>query len=476
MLDLFSNFDLPFYITITLFLAYIIWSKFLKKDELIPKNINDILDIFSICIYLLTFFIATSLFVTVLFMIIFDLFDFGFVLQKMSNTIPNIIVFLAVYTIWSVTSVYRNRKVLKNDFKSLFIKPMIFLLLYFISFGFGIIYLIIFTPLKYFFWAMIIPLSIIILLIMFCYITVNNVLFEINLRKDILNKRFLITALISTIFVVVLFSQSTPEFNYNELIYEDYQMYGLDSDFGEAYLHAKILIDVETFGLIGSYVPLIEIPYEQYGFETEGNSGKNFRILINSTKENRVPVLIESFDEIKNFQKKTENKFSFTDIILYEEKGTLLLKYNPKTIKDEDIKTIILEGYIKQNMSNLDYSYDSTDYCNAEGCNLTFNIKNNLDLPVYHNEHTIVNLNNRDITNTSKCRLTHIASDYPTDDNISERGNHCSGTFCELDIIDVPFDKTIFALKVFLHEDVVRLKFIDIKKPIDINVQANLVC
>ncbi len=467
--------NLPMYIVITLLLGYFVWSKFLKKDRLKPENVNDILDIFSIFILL----IVTLLSITVFSMIISGLFSLNLNLQKIVTDVPRIVSFLSLLGIWAFIGIFRNEEVSKRDLKKIFIgliKFFLFLIAYFI----GQYVLILVTVLRYALWDMVFILPFILFLVFFCYITVNNVLFDLSFKRDILDKFVfkLVPAIIIIVFILGLLA--IPIIKYNKPIYEAYYISNPDSSWGEAYLHTKVTIDVKTFGVLGSIIPIIPIRYEPYHFETEGFGGKNFKIKLNLSDKVWPKEFISSFERVKTFKDKSAQNFGFTNLILYEDKGLINLKFDEKNIKNSKIKQIFLEGYIKKNMSELDYSYSDnsrdSDSCNSDGCIFIFNITNKLKLPIHQDKDILVNFNNNDIKNISNCKFINVTSNFQKEGEIRMLEPSCSGNSCALEIRDIVLRKDIFSMRLYLDGDVVKLHYIKIEKPIEVNAKFILDC
>jgi|GEM_PF-3998874 len=483
--------NLPFYVVITLLLAYFIWSKFLKEGALKPDNVNDLLDIFSIFIFLIVALIS----VTSFFMIVTGWLNLSLNIPNILDAVPYWVAFFALLIIWLLTINYRNKKVSIRDLKSIFINSMRFFLIVGAIY-LGLFLLIFFTALKYALQNLaFLPAWMVLTLIFICYLTVNNIfgvnfrcdilgikakrISEIKIKQDILDN-FVIRILAVMLLVVIVLYFYIPIVKCNEPIYKKYHIFDPDPRWGEVYLQTKIPISIKTFGEFGAITPLIPIYYEPYNLETTGTGAKNFKIFVNSTKEKGIPELIGSFEDIKTFQKKSGNKFSFTDVILDEGKGSLILKFNRETIKDEGITQIILEGFVRKNTSELDYSYHDnsrlSNTCNQYGCTFIFNITNNLNLPVYFEEYTLINFKNLKITNKSNCRFVNATGNFPLNSNIRMIDSPCHGYSCELQTLDVTSGKYVFYMRLYLDGDVVTVHRINIEKPIKVNAQFELVC
>ena len=154
------------------------------------------------------------------------------------------------------------------------------------------------------------------------------------------------------------------------------------------------------------------------------------------------------------------------------------MRYNYNSIKEEGIREVILRGYIKKNMSNLDYSYHDnshmSDACNKNGCNLIFDINNGLGLPVHQKDETLINLNNQAITQPNKCQFTKAA--FMPHENL-EPYYTCEGRSCDIQLRDNKKMKDIFRMVVYIEEsNVVRLDRIDFSERQNVNAFIEIKC
>ena len=209
-----------------------------------------------------------------------------------------------------------------------------------------------------------------------------------------------------------------------------------------------------------------------------GKGGENFKLLLDVSKNEKPQNFINSFEEIRKFDKK-DKKYSFTRAVLYEDRGLINLKFNKETIKEEKINQILLDGYIKENITSLDYRfYDNTFYreaCKDQQCSFLLNITNNLDLPVFQREYLLTNLRERGINNISECKFSDVISDF-NGENRETRDVGCGGNLCVLDIYDFDKHKEIFTMKLIVDGETVRLLNIEINEPIQVSTQFNLRC
>jgi len=200
-------------------------------------------------------------------------------------------------------------------------------------------------------------------------------------------------------------------------------------------------------------------------------------VMANSTEHPWGPIhLIESFDDIGTFQ----SKYSFTNAVLYNN-HTIVLKFDTNSIQNERIKQIILEGLVKQNISERDYVFDATanrDTCNSENCSFIVSISNNLNLPVQQEDTFLTNINNQEnIKNKSKCNLASINSNFSETTTIKISENSCKDNHCFLTAYNINKHQNFFSMMVDLDESGrVHLSYLVMQEPMSIYVRVELTC
>src|SRR3989344_359429 len=386
-----------------------------------------------------------------------------------------IITLLFSYLIWSK---FLNKNKLKiNDINNILDIFTIFtfltvILISIILLFIGIYIIILSTMLRYILLDFIFILPFILLSILICYLTVNGVLFKINFFKEILNKLFVKIMIVCIIFISIAGFLSIPIVKEGKPIYENYEINNPDTYFGEAYLKVKIPIDIKTFGIFNSIAPLIPIRYGYYDISTEGKAGNNFNINLNSTKG--IIPLIKSFEGAKTFK---DEGFGFSNVIIDESKRLIVLKFDEKNIKNKNIKQIILEGYIKKNMSELDYLYEDNsrygEVCNEKECNLKININNSLNLPVYqYEDESLILFDYSKIENKSNCKFNEVTYDFNPKNNIRVNPS-CDGNSCEIRGWDTNLKKEVFFINLYIDGKVVKSSHIWMNIPINVNANFN---
>ena len=199
------------------------------------------------------------------------------------------------------------------------------------------------------------------------------------------------------------------------------------------------------------------------------------RINLNSTKG--IIPLIKSFEGAKTFK---DEGFGFSNVIIDESKRLIVLKFDEKNIKNKNIKQIILEGYIKKNMSELDYLYEDNsrygEVCNEKECNLKININNSLNLPVYqYEDESLILFDYSKIENKSNCKFNEVTYDFNPKNNIRVNPS-CDGNSCEIRGWDTNLKKEVFFINLYIDGKVVKSSHIWMNIPINVNANFNLVC
>lgn len=482
--------NLPLYIILPLLFSYLIWSKFIKKGQLKPKKVDDLLDIFSLFIFIFVSFMSFS--VTLLFIIS----------SLWKEPIPQLLKFstylvigLASLGIISFINQYRDKKDLsKRYLQKIILEILQFSTILLASF-LGLLLVILITALRISFGYMPYFLIFIILLIVICYFVISGFLGKNwkTVLKEIFNRKYLTRCVpFFIIFSAILFSLLIPIIKYEDVKKIEYHIYDSpDNEIGRVYLKVQGLIDILTFGIFSDatlvHITSLPVHYGRYGIGTDGESGRNFRLWLNISDENVLQLLVDSFESVRNFKEKITEKHSFENADLDEAKGLINLKFDVKNIKKERIKKIIIEGYVQKNMTELNYVYydnsDRNDVCYGNICNLVFNITNDLDLPIIFKEKeiTILNVINKGIDGQSICKFVNVTSNFPIDEEGKRMIIHsCDGDSCDLELMDTTAEdefKWFFDMGLHIEDNtVIRLHKLEIKKPVNVEAQFQISC
>ncbi len=479
--------NLPYYIVITLFFSYLIWSKFLKKDKLKIEDVNDILDIISIFTFLFISLIGLSL--ILIFQGIINMFI------NLQGIWQQSILLLTFYVILGIGLITRSRdkKVsplyLRDAFVSI-LQLYFILILFFIS----LLPLIVFLHFSHMLMEIILLIELIFLLIVLCYAMVNRKPFEVSLTT-IFSKNFILIIILCTPVFLVSNYFLMPKITYEEPITLDYYMsipsHNPPSEYWTIYSRTSIPINVTS---LSELVLINQIPvyYGRYNVETEGIAGNMFSLLVN-TSNTRVPqYFVSSFEGIEKYEPKEDNNYGFTRIVLDKKKKFFILIFDKNDIKKHDVNKIILEGYVKKNMSELNFSYsdnheDEINICYGDGCTITINITNNLECPVdYEGKQTLLDFDSSNVTNKSKCQFVNVISNYPLRKDLSPHVgdlyllDECNGGDCSFNIREVNEENKsvdIFSMKLkIVDNDVVRLVRFNIQKQLTVNATFDIVC
>lgn len=481
--------NLPYYIVITLFFSYLIWSKFLKEDKLKIEDINDILNIIRIFTFLFVSLIGTSL-----------LLFFKNILNNMPININSVwgqtIIVLTFYVILGIGLItrYKPEKVSIIDLKNTFIwiiRAYLLLSLYFMS----LLVVIILSHFSYLVPNIGFLLTLTVFIIMICYVMIDKEPFEVKFGT-ILSRNFIIFTILMIPVFFVFFYLSIPQIDYGEAKHSNYHIYipgyNPPSDHWDIYSETSIPIRIKPIGILGTLIPQIPIPYGRYDINTEGVSRNAFGVWVN-TSDSIVPQsFIQGFESLDEYEPKENNNYGFTHITLDEKKKLFTLVFDKAVIKKQTVNAIILNGYIKKNMSELDFSYSdnrrSPDLCYGDSCTLMINATNGLDLPVYlKDDFFIFNFNNRNIADKSKCKFVKVTSNYPEKDRYPRAGDiymdliNCNGNHCSFEIRGVDKENMhydIFDIDLGIKDNGVgvELRKLWFKKPLSINAKLDIVC
>ncbi len=487
--------NLPSYIMMTILFSYLIWSKFLKNGSLKPKNLNEVLDIITISIFTFVNLMGLIMLVSLIFGL-FNLYNLGIskVWAVATTSISGILVIVLLVFIYNFRNKkYRDKKSSKSYFKKEFISS-IFSYCCFISIFIGFYLLLSLSTLNYFFNENIDLMLIIITSMFFCFVVLLKALFEIKFKLSILSRKqifiCLVIILVISIFLGILIA---PIVDYEDVVTSDYHIYvpsyNPPSEYWNIYLRINQPMTIRSFGVITPLIPLIPIDYAQNNIATVGLAAKFFKLSINTSEDIRSQTIVGGLESMRNYNPKMDKGYGFTSLVLDEEKKLILLKFDEKEVKKHNISQIILEGYVKKNMGELNYSYidnhESPDLCYGDGCTLIIDATNGLDLPVYlEDDFFIFNFNNKNITDKSKCKFVNVTSNYPvrkdSSPDVGDRYMHadCDGDFCSFYICDVNEDPHLFRIDLGIKEGGVgvELRQLWFTKPLTINAKFDIVC
>jgi hypothetical protein len=379
---------------------------------------------------------------------------------------------------------YRKRRPTRNELRTIVIEIIGVYFILMVSFiGFWL--LIFFTALKSVLKDMVILLPLMVVLIIICYWIVNRSLFKIKIKEDILSSDFLKAGLAVVILVILITFFLIPIVKDQEKISVGYHLYDVYYDngprYGYAYLEISVPIDIVTFGILGSRLPYIPINYGKYDMNTEGAAGANFNILINKSDEKNTQILISTFENVRNYNQMTDKKYGINSVFLDENEKTMALKYDYKIIKRLNINKIFFKGYVKKNLTEIDYSYITNridPICDGKRCILIINVTNNMNVPIHQHRDVIFNLNGKNIINKSECKFENISSNFPKDKKKgwTMRNSECNSYSCSFEIYDFENKKELFSFYIVKDADTIELHTIDAFVPIKVNIEVEIEC
>ncbi len=465
--------NLPFYIVITLLFAYLVWSKFLNKGKLtLPKNADNLLKVIGLFFIILPSLMGLSF---ILFLI-GDISNIKLDLIKAWDISKSGVVIFILVLIYALLILLTNKKVGKKDLENTLFFVLISYLI-FMSIFLGHNILIIILLFRHLLLNMIFILIPFLIAMIIGYTIISSVF-----GVKILNPKFKFPWIIILILFLSSFGFSlltNPIFEYKAPIKLNYYVYDLDPRFLEVYSRIRVPIEIRTFGYLDSKITHIPISYIPYNINTEKQGGK-FNLLINTSIEKELQTFITGFENIKNYNKQSTKKYSFISLDIDEISNLIRLNFDKNNIKKQKIKEIVLEGFVKENITKLDYDYydnsETYDVCYETGCKFVFNITNNLKLPVYQEEDTIINFQNTNVYNKSRCRFVNVTSNFPLKGDRVMLDPACKGNSCELTIRDLIKGERIFEMELYLEEDIVTLAYLEMKEPIQVYAEFDLIC
>lgn|GEM_PF-5067849 len=474
--------NLPLYITLLIFASYILWLRFYSKHgTLAIKNVDDLLSILKIFMFLTTFIFAFFLTMYIIIPAVNEL--------KISNFDPaqaNIILStLAILVIISIVLFVKRTYFYKTAISEIFFITWVMIL-------FSYIYILFFFYENYFrsyiltFFILTILITIFtIFLLIIYYITCKNIL-SANEKKFILfkehEKKWLtVTSLIIVIvleFLVLpmLLIPSTKTIQPQIISYVVESNSG-SNNYSNAYEKIRFTTEIKSFGIMGfdTQKQFIYLNYAPFDI----NSTTTTISLINNKNETYLyDSQSQQFKE--QYTAHGQNVISIENVTFYPDQHVLAFSFHEQELKD--IKQIVLEGYIEKNITNQLYSYkdNSRDYdtCNSTHCGIIFNITNSLDLPVEQEGDLLINFENTKLLNKSSCKFVNVTSNFGHDTARSMWHVSCQKNVCYFGIFDNTTLETIFDITLYIDTDykTVSLNHMKIEEPIQVIAKFDINC
>jgi hypothetical protein len=476
--------NLPFFAVTTLILAYLIWSKFLKEGKLKPKNVNDVLDIFSLAVFLIVVLYFSLVFLGTYLQWI----NLSLNLPVIMSLTPDLVGYLSLLLIFFFTSGYRHKRPKRKDLKNLLMMLLGYLILAG-AFFVGLILAVMITDLGYVLPTIpLILLGIFIALVM--RLSANNI-FEINFRKELLQNSFLfVLVLVLIATTAVGYFLFTPKIEYSGPTYEHYYLMSVNGDryedqYRESYLTVSVPIEVRSYGIVGSLAPYLPISYKDTGLDAKNklrmsDTGEyKFMVDVFLASKNKTSMIIDGLEGVKAFKNKSDEKYGYTEAILSEEHQLLFLGFDRSVASNEDTGRIILKGLVRKNLSRSDYNYTdnakSETVCNRSSCAFVFNITNNLTLPVSQDGFMLISLGGR-FDNTSRCHFVNVTPQFTDDVRYRVVFPDCQGDYCELELANESSVDEIFSMQLVREGDFIMLRRLDVKEPMQVSARFELDC
>ncbi|PLW79676.1 hypothetical protein C0585_06805 [Candidatus Woesearchaeota archaeon] len=481
LFDLLVN--MPGYLVVSILLTFLLWSKFQNKGKFKLNNSNSVIDLIVIWLFLF----ITALFTFFLGTYFSNRFNLDFDISKSWEITQLGIIFAGIGFIFIFFIIYRNKhKCSKKDLGNWFIS-LLFIQLFFLIILIKNIIIIALIPYLHEFLAEGIILFILFLmLLMICFI-IYNVYFKSifnnfdksikeflkkdkneKLAKNFNTKKFIIYAIPIIILLGIISTIiSIPFFSYGD---EKLVNYYIDHGNSE-YIYRNIEVPIKiknNFGLMTSTIPLIPINYGKYNIDTSADHDDKFELL--TDKNNKI---IDGFYDISNNNLKDSfDRFGFEKILLNENKGMILLKFNKFKIKDQNISKLILKGFVKEDR-NKRYEYDDLTTCENNTCKVSIYINNKLNYSVGHYREYIYRLEENKY-NLSKCFMELNALNTTT--NIQRDTSWCDDKECGIELGQNKYDDIINAQFRIEENGILRADFIEIDIPSTINIKFTIKC
>ncbi len=456
--------NLPYYSTFVFFLSYLVWLKFYKKERLSPNSFNDLSEILSIFFYIFAnLIVGYYLFFSTLF--IFKNYD----LNSVWPITQHAIIFISIFIIPLFIFFYKHKEVSVKELRKLIESTMLIqLLFYFLYLGMWLsmffnksneyVFLRIFNP------------FLILILILLIDIFAFYSLFRIILPTELFKKLhlFMIPFLLLCGFIVG--NLLIPSITFYPIQYDHYE-FNPDRELN-TYLSIRVPLEISFSGISS-----ITFNYSTYNFSIDGFAGQNFQLLINRSNDSSPIVVVQGFD---SFASTNEfKKYGFSNIVI-QRNGLITLFYDYQLIKNQNINKIVLDGYVKQNISSSDYFYNDhtndPDVCHFNKCILNFDLTNHLNYPVSQNTETIYN---NPLLNDHSCRFSTFNVTNITEENLIIIPNcNLNSLNCGFDIQDFISKEIIFRLLLVIDNDksIVKRQILKFSKPLELNALFQINC
>jgi len=423
----------PAFAAVLLFLAYLMWSKFLNRDKLKFENINAVFDIL-----LLLLFLCGSIGGGItIYLIIVSMINLNLNLMTIFNISPSLIIFVGLIIITLFITKYRNKKVGRKDLMNILtnIEHSYILIM---GLFLGISVFIYFSPFQPVFST---GLALLLFFLILTIIACSQFSTEPLLNKDLnplsswkAKGIFIILFIVGILIATLIF----PWVNVGDSKIVSYQIYNIGDFSNKTYEVVETPISILNYGLITNFISVIPVNYRKSNLITDIPLMQNYFAIDAQVNDSLKYSLISSWSDIGNIGSPFNNGHGFTGAKIDANNGLILIKFNKTQMKEEKITKLLLKGLSNQNVRIADFSYNTNlnqdDYCNSTGCIILINVSNNLLVPVNVMQNQIFNINKNFFINSSNCKFIEASFLNPEYyKEVLTREPECTGKSCLLE-------------------------------------------
>ena len=465
-----SNLNLPLYMTITLLFSYIVWSKFLNKNEF-RFNVDGLLEITALFFIFFPLFMGS--FIVISFIIVTLLGIHGNLQQLVWESSASSVVLFVIFSLYMFIITFANKKRSGDDLKNIMGFILSIYLIFILSMAtiLGGVHII--GPYGYLSKLFIFGLSLLVFFMLLSWLLIKTT-FKTGIMRTI-TKKFIKQTVYLIAIVLFLTYVLTPSIKYEDSVELEYVVYDSSAYSREVYLKERVPIKIRnfgTFGLFGSLVKQVPLYYGKYGIDVDNSTpSQNFNILINKTDSES--SLVRGMEAIKKYSGGNDKNFGFISIDLYNSGGFMLLRFENGSINQENIDYIILEGYRRQDITEENYSVTDNvkpGVCDEKECLLKIEVNNTLNLPVSQDMHRVLNLKQYGVNDTKSCEFIWV------NPSLEGKSYNCDSNSCDFNIRHKEVGKNEFEIDLFISNEIVRIQQLKATKPIDINLEYGIKC
>jgi len=481
--------NLPYYIILLLFISYIIWLKYFnKRKDLKIKNVNELLMILNI--FLFIFIFVASLLTVLTFVkgiseLRIDKIDFNEAGTMFSTLAIIILVGLILLLVYHPP----NKSAWYRAIFGIYLLGNIFLLVAYTHIFF-IFFESMYKTQTALFCFFVVTLGVLICLVLAVYYVVTKNILKISHKKDIIMKKnegntFVIAGLIfiAILFAVLHFGYAPMTFKLHpeSIGYKMEQRTMLNYYTYSSYEKMKFGVQVKTYGLlnyVGFQRQYIYIDYSPYD------------IVLNDVKvfledaENRTYTFDSTTKQFKSYS--GTDTIIGNDTLFDTRQHIAIISYYSRNFNK--IKRIYIEAYYKKNVTDDEYAYwnnfeNSEIPCYKDKCVFQINITNNLNKTVVIPEQKLFFLNqyvylndDASLQNISLCKLSEM-NVTTNNDNYYASYYSCDDINCNLQILDkTTKNHTTSTIAFSMYNGIISNHEFNINSPMEMQIKLYVNC